>query len=86
MNVYILQRTYNNGVSVVDNVFSSKKKAEDSLNHDISWCDRDGWTVDRSESIYPYTREGKIQGVRITPPSGNVEQSERFFIIKKRVK
>lgn len=82
MAVYILQKFYNNNVSVIMDTFSSKKKADAYLEEYLSWCEKDGWEVAQFIELFG----DHLRGSKITPPSGNQSHVERFVITKQEVK
>lgn len=84
MYVYILLREYHNNVAVVDNVFSSKKKAAAHLEWLKQSAIRDGWTVEEGPTIYRWFAEGKVRGTRIIPSAG-LPQADTYYILKEKV-
>lgn len=82
MYVYILLKEYYNNVAVVADVFSSKKKAEDQLDWLCKSAERDGWTVTNN---YRYMRSENVFCKVLTPPSGNQQFLERYYILKEKV-
>jgi hypothetical protein len=82
MAVYILQKFYNNNVSVIMDTFSSKKKADAYLETYLSWCEKDGWQVTQFIELFGFY----FRGLKIVPPSGNQQHAERFVITKQEVK
>ena len=81
MNVYLLKRVYSNGASIIDCVFSSKKKANDYLDRYLESVEKDGWTVVNFVDLNHHN----WSGYKITPPSGNAVNAECFFIQQEEV-
>lgn len=85
MNIYIILRYYSNNVSVVDGVYSSKKKAEKELDWHEEMAYKDGWGVVK-EGIRIYQGGKMYNGVQFVPPSGNLEHADTYIIVKQEVK
>ena len=83
MNCYVILREYYNNVSIVDAVYSSKKKAQAHIDNIKYWCDKDGWSVTKN---YRHMDGGKVECIEIQSPTGRKESTERYYIIKKEIK
>jgi orotate phosphoribosyltransferase-like protein len=82
MKCYVILREYHNNVAVVDAVLSSKKKAEKYIERVKYWCDKDGWCV---LPISRYMNGKEIKGIEIQSPTGNPNNTERYYIITKEI-
>lgn len=85
MYVYVLVKEYYNNVAIVEQVFSSKKKADDHLKWLISMNHKDGWTISRGEAYYVHKNGNKVPFVEFGAPSGNPNNLERRYILKEKV-
>lgn len=81
-HVYVVLKEYHNNVAVVEQVFSSKEKAEAHVAWIIESAKKDGWTVSNQ---YRFMRAAKAFCVQIDSPSGRHESLERFYILKEPV-
>jgi hypothetical protein len=86
MNVYLVHVTYHNGITKAIIPFSSAKKAQDYVDDIVGAAvELDKW-LRTDRTIYNYSENvGVTKAVVITPPSGNVKNSETFQIIKQEV-
>lgn len=85
MYVYVLVKEYSNNVAIVEQVFSSKKKADDHLKWLISMNHKDGWTISRGEAYYVHKNGERVPFVEFGAPSGNPNNLERRYILKEQV-
>lgn len=83
--VYILYKVYSNGVGVICDTFSSKKKATNQCEFIKKTAVEDRWDIEEHDDIYIWMNGHTFKGFKITPPSGRKESSESFFIIKSRL-
>lgn len=85
MYVYVLVKEYYNNVAIVEQVFSSKKKADDHLNWLISINRKEGWNITHGETHYIHKNGNKVHFVEFGAPSGNPNNLERRYILKEQV-
>ena len=85
MKVYVILREYNNNVAIVEETYSSKKKAQAHIDNIKYWCDKDGWSVTNNQR-YMSSMNGYVQCIEIKSPSGRNESTERYYIIPQEVK
>lgn len=84
MKCYVILREYYNNVSIVEEVYSSKKKAQAHIDNIKYWCDKDGWSVTKN---YRHMDGGKkVECIEIQSPTGRKESTERYYIIVKEIK
>lgn len=84
MKCYVILREYHNNVSIVEEVYSSKKKAQAHIDNIKYWCDKDGWSVTKN---YRHMDGGKkVECIEIHSPTGRKESTERYYIIVKEIK
>ncbi len=82
---YVVLKEYINNVSIVEEVYSSKKKAQAHIDNIKYWCDKDGWSV-TNKSRYMSSHDGYVPCIEIQAPSGNTQSTERYYIIVKEIK
>jgi hypothetical protein len=82
MKAHIVHRMYANSNTADILTFSSAKKAIKEVSYVVDSAIAEGWT---SSVEHNYMRGNKLQGVRITPPSGNMLNSELFFIYSQEI-
>lgn len=85
--VHILMKHYANNVSVIEQVFSSRKRAEEHREWIADLSKKDGWTIVKSAVVYVWdSRFSKREwGVRVVPPSGDMKQAVTYYIMTENV-
>lgn len=85
MYVYILVKEYYNNVVIVEQVFTSAKKAKEELDWRIDLSHKAGWTVNRGADFYTWKRDEKVPTVELVPADGNRKNLDRLYILKEKV-
>lgn len=81
MNVYVILREYYNNVSVVRDVYGSRKRAEAEVDSIRSSAIKEGWTVNED---YRHMDGQRIRCLSIFK-DGEKESLTRYYIIPKSV-
>ena len=82
MKVHIVHRMYANNNTADILTFSSAKKAIAEVAYVVDSAVAEGWS---SSAEHRHMGGEVLQGVRITPPSGRLENSECFFIYSQEI-
>lgn len=89
MYVHQIIKVYSTGTAYVEQTFSSKKKAEDKLNHIREVDEQYGWTwTDKDVCGEPFRRWNKAvwtSGWKVESPSKDAKQTIFYFIEKHEV-